>query len=283
MKKMAYLLCASSLFSSTFLHAATLTRMNNTAHWGGWYTGINAGGWMDTHHHTPIYGSPGSMNVLNPGANARFSTAVTNVTKIDPRGVIAGVLVSYNYEHRYTYLFGAEADIQALTNEKNIGTASRTTSLNQASIVINTETSLEKINHIIGTVRARAGYMMTPKWLIYGTGGLGYGMANLKAEYAAIFIGNPELTRNIAFSKTGTINYLLGWSVGGGIEWMYKKNWIGRIEALYIDLGSIQKTQTLTQYSSATTPHSPYGQTLININVPFTQMVARAALSFRFA
>ena len=283
MKKIAYLICASGLFSSAFLHAGTLTRMNNTAHWGGWYTGLNLGGWWDRHDYVQATGTPGSNRVINPGLNPSFSSAVTNVAKANPDGLITGFQVSYNQEYRYTYLVGVEADLQWLLNKNNIGRGSRSIALTDSPSSIDTNLALTKSTRVIGTVRARAGYMMTPKWLIYGTGGLGYGMANLGVAYTAHFKGYPGTARNLAISKTGAINYLLGWSAGGGIEWMYKKNWVARIEMLCINLGSIQKKVNLTQYSDATTPPSPYSDTQVTIKVPFNQAVARVALSYRFA
>ena len=38
----------------------------------------------------------------------------------------------------------------------------------------------------IGTVRGRAGYLVTPTLLLYGTAGLAYANANLSASYATI-------------------------------------------------------------------------------------------------
>ena len=67
-----------------------------------------------------------------------------------------------------------------------------------------------------GTVRGRAGYLVTPTLLLYGTAGFAYG----------------DVT---AFQRSNTST---GWTAGGGAEWMFAPHWSAKIEYLYVDLAS---------------------------------------------
>ena len=91
----------------------------------------------------------------------------------------------------------------------------------------------------IGTVRGRLGCAFADSLLVYGTGGLAYG------GYAA----SMQLTQNwmdisgagLNFLNFGASNYsntMVGYTVGGGAEWMFMTNWSAKVEYLYYDLGS---------------------------------------------
>ena len=67
-----------------------------------------------------------------------------------------------------------------------------------------------------GTVRGRAGYLVTPTLLLYGTAGFAYG----------------DVT---AFQRSNTST---GWTAGGGVEWLFAPHWSAKLEYLYVDLDS---------------------------------------------
>ncbi len=78
----------------------------------------------------------------------------------------------------------------------------------------------------LATARARLGVTITPATLVYVTGGLAVGKVKNIADGSDI--SSPILESH----KTKT-----GWTAGGGIEHMFSRNWTGKIEALYVDLG----------------------------------------------
>jgi outer membrane immunogenic protein len=80
-----------------------------------------------------------------------------------------------------------------------------------------------------GTLRGRIGLVGDERYLIYATGGLAY--ANVDHRFSA---PGPDLSPFSA-SSGGTE---LGWTVGGGVEFLKDGNWSIRAEALYVDLGS---------------------------------------------
>ena len=74
-------------------------------------------------------------------------------------------------------------------------------------------------NHLdyLGTIRTRAGYLITSSLLVYGTGGLGYGGAQLQR----------------AFHTSSENTTVLGYVAGGGLEWLFSPNWSVKTEGLY--------------------------------------------------
>ena len=98
-----------------------------------------------------------------------------------------------------------------------------------------------------GTVRGRAGFLATPKVLLYATGGLAYGELNSSET-----VGGPLPA---TFSKS-TAN--VGWTAGVGIEGAIGGSWTARLEYLYVDLGTLSSSFILpsvnvSSYSSHVT------------------------------
>ena len=78
----------------------------------------------------------------------------------------------------------------------------------------------------------RAGVLVVPTVLLYGTGGLAY--------------GNVQVTDTVFSSNFGTASFSssdtrVGWTVGFGIEGLFfnAPQWTWRVEYLYLDLGSV--------------------------------------------
>ncbi len=105
----------------------------------------------------------------------------------------------------------------------------------------------------MGTVRGRLGYLWTPTLLTYATGGLTYGGVYANVTHWA----NNNLTVQLANATTGAnilgpigVNQnldgggsrsqtLVGWNVGGGLEWMFMPNWSLKTEAIYWNMGNM--------------------------------------------
>jgi outer membrane immunogenic protein len=140
-------------------------------------------------------------------------------------GIVGGGQVGYNYQWGH-FVFGAEADFQALTTDK----ATQFTHDTVFSTVDSdffTETNLvtwRKIeNHWQFSARARAGYAVN-RVLLYVTGG---------AVWADSTMWAMETARTDFFTKGGfaatvtdTVSskdeqLTLGWTAGGGAEWAF--------------------------------------------------------------
>ena len=83
------------------------------------------------------------------------------------------------------------------------------------------------------SVRLRAGYLVTPDILVYGTGGIAF--QHVEASMACN--GNTSPACNFSASST-TSTTLPGYTVGGGLEWKLMQNWLIRGEYRYSDYGT---------------------------------------------
>lgn len=81
------------------------------------------------------------------------------------------------------------------------------------------------------SLRARLGYLVTPSFLLYGTGGAALQRFEITSTCACF----PDITAMSGFTK-------LGWTVGGGIEVPVARNWLARAEYRYADFGTARVT-----------------------------------------
>jgi outer membrane immunogenic protein len=92
--------------------------------------------------------------------------------------------------------------------------------------------------NFLGTVRGRLGYLAMPNLLVYGTGGLAYGNVTYSVDLAQYGYSSAGATTQAAFANANNSAVQVGWTAGGGAEWMFMQNWSAKVEYLYYDLGS---------------------------------------------
>jgi outer membrane immunogenic protein len=92
-----------------------------------------------------------------------------------------------------------------------------------------------------GSIRGRAGLLLSPSVLAYATAGVAFQQvqANLVCSFAGPWCFPPTATdvRDETFEET-----LRGWTAGGGVEWLVHGHWLIRGEYRYADLGSFSPT-----------------------------------------
>jgi len=218
--------------------------------WTGFYAGLNAGGtWGDSksinNTTTPLinaYAADGFPDY----AYAAAGSILPNLTSSSSLGFIGGGQIGYNWQPNIlggSLIAGLETDIQGIATAPN--TASGANYFPQPSYrsgfygAISSIRTQDSMSYI-GTLRGRLGYLFIPNVLIYATGGLAYGQANLSTSIWANGTHNfgtdiyaPGIIESKSFANT-----LAGWTAGGGVEWMFLKNWSTKIEYLYYDLGN---------------------------------------------
>ena len=79
-------------------------------------------------------------------------------------------------------------------------------------------------NQWFDTLTARFGYAFQPSWLLYLQGGAAWGHTSTNVTAGGVQIGQ--------LSKTRT-----GWTIGGGVEWMFAPHWSAFLEGNYMDFG----------------------------------------------
>jgi opacity protein-like surface antigen len=262
---------------------------------------------------------------LVPGITALANSGVANLRQ---SGFIGGGQVGYNYQWGPNVLLGVEADLQGTTIRGSgdyAGTSQDSIAwkdpifpgLAPCSLVgCNFSRTALGFGHInaatnwLGTVRGRLGYGVTPTLLVFGTGGVAYGGIRASATHSSISIGTLTGANDALFpqpfpysifngthvvpSIPGAANYSgtrVGWTAGGGIEWMFMPNWSLKAEGLYYDLGSVALQSSSVNLLSPLTINLGginvrSGQLLV-ANAPITRVrfggvIARVGINYHF-
>jgi opacity protein-like surface antigen len=150
----------------------------------------------------------------------------------------------------------------------------------------------------LGTVRGRIGFLAMPRLLVFGTGGLAYGgvsASNVTYSYlqangsnwgvcSQCSDGGRELG-GLAISAPAAVSVgqysgtRVGWSAGGGFEWMIAPNWSVKAEGLYYDLGRVQFVSSPTVIQA---PAGPSGLLLYGFANPSAVASSVSATHLRF-
>jgi outer membrane immunogenic protein len=258
--------------------------------WTGFYAGLNIGAGIgaapnvQTNGYSIYQWQPGS-----PGLPFGFTAPYrTGNAVVDQSGIIGGGQIGYNYNFNQNILLGVEADFQGASisgRGASYGAIAATDQIGTTHLqhgVVSTDAGVAWL----GTARARVGYLVTPAILVYGTGGFAYGntYANVVTHGFHWHPGEREDSRPIPVTPTWSSidNLSVGWTAGGGGEWMFMQNWSAKAEALYYDLGS----QSVNgQYSPLYNPVAPNTIAILNAantTIDARGIIARAGVNYHF-
>lgn len=151
------------------------------------------------------------------GANAGYGWANvgTNGVSSNLTGFIGGGQLGYNWQTG-AWVFGVEGDFQGADEKR-----SDTGTIGGISFTVD-----QKIQWF-ATARGRIGYAFD-SWLLYFTGGAAWQSYKLSASALGASVSD-DTTK-------------IGWTVGGGIEWMFMPRWSAKLEYLYMDTGDTDVT-----------------------------------------
>jgi outer membrane immunogenic protein len=260
--------------------------------WTGWYVGGNIGySWGRDN---------GPVTFSDPVAGPLFS--VNNNTRLD--GVIGGLQVGHNWQIQ-NWVYGLEADIQGSGQRGSStivcpGGAPTLLTTPPGSNVLNgactgghvgdtgpfnvpafpvTDSLSEKLEWF-GTFRGRVGPTINPTTFAYLTGGLAYGEIRVTNNVSGTSLVGPQGVNGVAVVPGGgslsNSTIKLGWTIGCGIETVISGNWTGKIEYLYVDLGTVSG-------SLATNIVTPAGNNLIvGYSSHVTDNILRAGVNYQF-
>jgi outer membrane immunogenic protein len=130
-----------------------------------------------------------------------------------------------------------------------------------------TSTSVTKSIDWFGTVRGRIGYLVSPQWLVYATGGLAYGETKIGFSHVDVTSGCiPQAT----ICATGTSSEVrVGWTAGAGVEAMIAANWSFKAEYLYLDLGRHSANITAYTVPIVFSPSTDFRQQIVRVGVNY--------------
>jgi len=208
--------------------------------WTGFHVGLNAGGAWGASTATNFASAPFLINGADnvPWA-AAMAIAGTGSLSTNNAGFIAGGQLGYDLQVSDRLLAGIETDVQGLAGANNNAAAVTLspTPLSAAGLNLLTSVASGKSLDFLGTVRARLGYLVTPTLLAYATGGLAYGHATSTTSFFQHVPNDTPGFLLIGASQGRFSDMRLGWTAGGGLEWMFWPQWSAKIEYLFYDLG----------------------------------------------
>lgn len=181
-----------------------------TAGWSGFYIGAHGGyGWgRDPFATVNVPSVPGFVTLNG----------------IDSNGWVGGFQAGANWQFD-RWLAGAELDFSA-SGIKNTASGSATDGINTNMLVQTDQFDW------LGSGRARLGFLPTPNFLVYGTGGLAW------TRFTQSFVSTEISPGDVFVATAATPVWRWGWAAGIGAEMrIARSNWLGRIEYLHYDFG----------------------------------------------
>jgi outer membrane immunogenic protein len=301
MKKLALTAAALALTAGSALAADLPSRKAPMAPpppppppmWTGFYVGLNAGGtWANSNQQYIAVGPVANsgpatyFGTFDPVASAAFASAASasGSNSGSNGGFIGGGQIGYNWQFMGSFVAGLEADIQGIASSGNGGGSTIravpvVSDPNPAGSTFVGTTAARGNLQYLGTVRGRLGWLAMPTLLLYGTGGLAYGGVSLNTGtmvYNSAYLGTtPGI--NPSFGGVNFSNTQVGWTAGGGVEWMFMPNWSVKAEYLYYDLGTV--TQNFAMPYSDTFGTAVFGgQARARVN----GNIVRAGVNYHF-
>jgi outer membrane immunogenic protein len=213
--------------------------------WCGWYVGLNAGGAWDSDSvgvvTTPVTGFGGSTAIVTTHGAPAAASATGNLSG-NQGSFLGGGQLGYNWQ-KGLWVAGIEADIQGGARGGSLG-GTGVALVGPGSGATGTPDTTtftgSKFLDYFGTVRGRVGFTTSPNVLVYATGGLAYGQVSTSAGFTTVNNAYPGIGLNSAWGTGNTTSSTrAGWTVGGGLEWMFAPRWSLKVEYLYYDLGSV--------------------------------------------
>jgi len=206
-------LSVTSAFAADMAVKAPMAAPATYNTWTGFYVGASLGGqWLNYNSTATVVPVGGVV-----GATRSQNTA----------SVRAGGYAGYNWQIGPMWVVGLEGDYAW-------GNNSQTTAFFPGAPVANVGDSTSEKQKWDASARVRVGYLLTPAWLLYATGGGAWEGVDATANCSAATCG-------AVLAQTNSVTRS-GWTVGGGIEWMLARNWIARAEYRYADYGSWTST-----------------------------------------
>jgi outer membrane immunogenic protein len=224
------------------------------ATWTGCYVGVDAGAnWG----HDDGYATTATSRVPNPGIGGL--PVGLGSQGFDLSGAVVGGYGGCNYQIG-TWVLGIEGDGswtnkngQALTNTASTG-------------LFNPGDVWELKERWLATARGRLGYA-GGNWLLYVTGGAAW--AGLDSSLTV-----PTVPPIVGFQS----DTILGWTIGGGLDYMLRNGWTLRSEFLYVEF----PRYTTFTHASGSAVNFPSGFVTNQSVASLHDYILRFGLSYKF-
>jgi outer membrane immunogenic protein len=231
--------------------------------WTGFYVGLNAGGaWNESNATTTTVFSP----VGYFAATSVPAIATAGNQNINRSGFTGGLTTGYNWQAS-NWLVGLEADFNYFGIRGSTSATALYPCCAPTGFTVNSSVSSDWLI----TLRGRAGVLVTPSLLLYGTGGLA--VANVKSNF---LFTDTFATANESAS-INTTRY--GWTAGVGGEYALLNGWSFKAEYLYVDLG---RASTTSANLTAFVPAIAFPANLYTHSVDLRSNIGRVGFNYKF-
>ena len=178
-----------------------------------------------------------------PPFDSQVSLPGNTLQKIDD-SIIGGALAGWNFFQSGNIIIGFEGDFNWTGANSSSQTSNRTVFVDLGSeiAIFNETLDLNADVEWKATLRGRIGQLVSPNFLLFLTGGVAFG--EIAAAQTSILsgernnLGGAPLASFTREESGEDNNIHVGFVGGGGGELQLTDALTGRIEALYIDLGS---------------------------------------------
>ncbi|MFN3890696.1 MAG: outer membrane protein [Beijerinckiaceae bacterium] len=230
--------------------------------WSGFYAGVNAGYAFDASTRANTIGTTAFQTLVPLYAPSSLS--------VGGEGFIGGAQAGYNWQSG-SFVFGLETDIQYIDASGGSAYTGAALAIPGVGTTSTLTTSANAKLDYIGTVRARAGVAFGSAF-VYATGGLAYGGTKLTASVV------PD-SLPVANWRGSSSSTAVGWTLGGGLEYMLNRNFSVKAEYLYYDLGD----ETVAALGNSTVRNVRELDRIDYVaKADFTGSIVRVGLNYRF-
>jgi outer membrane immunogenic protein len=206
--------------------------------WTGGYAGVGVGGeWSSDRWTTTCFNPNGSLSVPSSvcGSSANLSTFPIDRTSphtFHPTGVRASFYAGYVWQFSSNWVAGVEVDAAWSDGSNTFGAIPGCAVGGVCDIGGSPGFDSTRVRVLgDGSLRGRLGFLITPDWLVYGTGG--FAVEAIKTSLTCNAAGSTFCTfavNAVPQTLTDSIrNTLPGWTVGGGLEYKWG-HWVARGE-----------------------------------------------------
>jgi outer membrane immunogenic protein len=233
--------------------------------WTGFYIGGNVGGaWSSADPTTSTVVSPAGYFGTGNGPEIAAIAAV-GAQNVNSSSVTGGFTAGYNWQVNNA-VFGIEGDINYFGFKGGATGTALYPCCAPFSFTVNSSVSADWL----ATIRGRIGFLATPNWLIYATGGAA--IADVKGNFNFTDTFGGGATESAAIRDTR-----IGWTAGVGGEYAVGNGWSLKAEYLYVDLG--RSTVTSTNFA---TPGRVFPATVFTHSFDLTSNIVRVGVNYRF-
>jgi outer membrane immunogenic protein len=194
--------------------------------WTGLYLGGQVGAqWMNSRS---SFNFPGNPGLASSGSKTFHDTSA-----------MGGGQVGFNFQPPgLPLVFGAEGDLIGASHD-------------ESGVIFRYGNGVDHFDgrselDVQGSIRGRLGWTLN-RVLLYATSGVGFGAGKVTTTATRDGVGSAN------FGKSET---LVGWTVGGGVEYAlpFSSHWLIRAEYRYTDLGSINLSTPGITFPAAAGP-----------------------------